>query len=237
MRNTILTLAFTAGTIAATACAAQSAPAAPSSRVDTAAANRAALSATLATQTQQTTTAPAHPETMNRGPQRRGGAMRAVTRAEAIADADARFARMDSDGDGILTAAERRSFREERREAMRERREQRMAAQGGAQGADHANPRRDADRGARGGMGRADRQRAGAGRDDGVVTRAEFSDRAAQRFDRMDANRDGRLDASERPGGRAMRRGPGRGRHHAMGATASPTRDEADRADAATTGE
>ncbi len=236
MRKTILTLAFTAGTIAATACAAQSAPAAPSSRADTAAANRAALSATLATQTHETT-APARPETMNRGPQRRGGAMRAVTRAEAIAEADARFARMDSDGDGILTAAERRSFREERREAMRERREQRMAAQGGAPGADHANPRRDPDRGARGGMGRGDRQRAGAGRDDGVVTRAEFSDRAAQRFDRMDANRDGRLDASERPGGRAMRRGPGRGRHHAMGATASPARDEADRADAATTGE
>ncbi|KQM72087.1 hypothetical protein [Sphingomonas sp. Leaf20] len=236
MRKTILTLAFTAGTIAATACAAQSAPAAPSSRADTAAANRAALSATLATQTQETT-APARPEMMNRGPQRRGGPMRAVTRAEAIADADARFARMDSDGDGILTAAERRSFREERREAMRERREQRMAAQGGAAGADHANARRDPDRGARGGMGRADRQRAGAGRDDGVVTRAEFSDRAAQRFDRMDANRDGRLDASERPGGRAMRRGPGRGRHHAMGATASPTRDEADRAVAATTGE
>jgi len=236
MRKTILTLAFTAGTIAATACAAQSAPTAPNSRADTAAANRAALSATLATQTQETT-APARPEMMNRGPQRRGGPMRAVTRAEAIADADARFARMDSDGDGILTAAERRSFREERREAMRERREQRMAAQGGAAGADHANPRRDPDRGARGGMGRADRQRAGAGRDDGVVTRAEFSDRAAQRFDRMDANRDGRLDASERPGGRAMRRGPGRGRHHAMGATASPAQDEADRADAATTGE
>ena len=236
MRKTILTLAFTAGTIAATACAAQSAPAAPSSRADTAAANRAALSATLATQTQETT-APARPEMMNRGPQRRGGPMRAVTRAEAIADADARFARMDSDGDGILTAAERRSFREERREAMRERREQRRAAQGGAAGADHANTRRDPDRGARGGMGRADRQRAGAGRDDGVVTRAEFSDRAAQRFDRMDANRDGRLDASERPGGRAMRRGPGRGRHHAMGATASPAPEEADRADAATTGE
>ena len=219
MRKTLLTLALTASTIAATACGAQSTPTASSrasaSAASTADANRAALRATLATEA-QSSPAPAPMRDgqmrrgrMHRGPMLPGDANRdgVVTRAEAIAQADARFAKMDTDGDGILTAAER----EAARDTMRDRRDARMAARG------RTAP--DRDPGAREG-------RRGPGMDqDGIVTRAGFQDRAAQRFDRMDANHDGRLDASERPDRRAMRHGRGGGRHHAMDPNRPPSAD------------
>ena len=49
---------------------------------------------------------------------------RAVTRAEFDAALMQRFARMDADGDGNVTAAERKAARDAMRETMRQRRSQ-----------------------------------------------------------------------------------------------------------------
>lgn len=128
-----------------------------------------------------------------------GGLMRAdadhdgtVTRAEMIADAEARFAAMDADKDGKVTAAECDAARE----AMRAQR------RGGAGGG-----------GPRGGGGYGMR---GDPDGDGVLTRAEAVQRAATRFDRLDTNRDGRLDAAELAAARPKRGG------HAMPASPAP---------------
>lgn len=90
-----------------------------------------------------------------------------VTRAEASAEADARFARMDADHDGRVTP-------EERRAAMRAMRAERQ----GGRRPDHGSG--------------AERPRDGGG-----VTAAEFRERALARFDRADADRDGRIDRAE----------------------------------------
>ncbi|MEH3105028.1 MAG: ca2+ sensor protein [Sphingomonas phyllosphaerae] len=87
-----------------------------------------------------------------------------VTRDEATADADRRFAAMDTNHDGKLTRDERRAWREQRRGPM---------PRGG--GDDARGGRRDADQ-----------------------TQAEFRARALKRFDRVDTNHDGRIDANER---------------------------------------
>ncbi len=110
-----------------------------------------------------------------------------ITRAEAIAQADARFAQMDTDRDGRISAGEMRAYRT----AMHDR----MVASG-----------RDVPVPPPGG-GRHD----GMGRQmdpngDGSVTREEFEARALKRFDRMDANRDGTIDATERANAVEMRR-------------------------------
>ncbi len=81
-----------------------------------------------------------------------------VTRQEALAHADALFARMDSDCNGTISADERKAA---------------MADGGSPQG------------GRRGGMG------------DGDLTAARMREMAGRRFDRIDANGDGRLDAAE----------------------------------------
>ena len=101
------------------------------------------------------------------------------TRAEAIAQADARFAQMDTDHDGRITTGEMRAYRE----ALHDR----MVASG-----------RDVPVPPPGG-----RKHDGMGRrmdpnGDGSVTRDEFEARALKRFDRMDANHDGTIDATER---------------------------------------
>ena len=82
------------------------------------------------------------------------------SRDEAAADADRRFATMDANHDGKLTADERRAWREQHRPP----------------------PRR---------AGASDRR-------DEAQTQADFRDRALRRFDRIDTNRDGRIDARER---------------------------------------
>lgn len=100
-----------------------------------------------------------------------------TTRAEMVARTEARFAAMDTDKDGKITAAERHAARQ----AMR------------------AKRHRD---GRRGGGGYGMR---GKPDGDGLVTRADALQRAASRFDRLDTNRDGTLDASERAAARPMR--------------------------------
>ena len=118
-----------------------------------------------------------------------GGWMRAdadhdgvVTRAEIVAEAEARFAAMDTDKDGKVTAAERDAARE----AMRARR------RGGGDGAGAP----------RGGGGYGMR---GDPDGDGSITRADAVQRATKRFDRFDTNHDGKLDAAELAAARPMR--------------------------------
>ncbi|WP_249340459.1 hypothetical protein [Sphingomonas sp. 2SG] len=120
-------------------------------------------------------------QTMPPAPPPGGGMMRldanhdgVITRAEMIAEAEARFAAMDTNKDGKVTPEERDAARE----AMR-------AQRGGGEGP-------------RGGGG----MRAGGDRE---MTRADALDRAAKRFDRLDANHDGKLDATELAAARPMR--------------------------------
>lgn len=126
MRKTILTLACATGAFAATTCVAHSTP-------QTAAQANAAVA-------EQTPTNAAPPPVTG-GPRdghgggmhrsgRQGGMMRAdvnhdgiVTRAEATAAADQRFAALDADHDGRITAAEIQADRDR----MRERRQARQA--------------------------------------------------------------------------------------------------------------
>ena len=116
-----------------------------------------------------------------------GNADRVVTREAYLTDAARRFARMDADHDGHLTQGERTAFRE----AMRDR----QIADGAAP---PPPPPPHDDRGGRGRGGWGQ----GAGRD---VTQQDYMARAAERFDRMDTNHDGRLDASEMAALRGMR--------------------------------
>lgn len=125
----------------------------------------------------------ANAQTAASPPPHGGGMMRAdtdhdgtITRAEMIAEAEARFAAMDTNKDGKVTADERDAAREA------------MIAQwrGGANG-----PR------AGGGGMRGDPDR--------VDTRDDTVRRAGARFDRLDTNHDGKLDATEIAAARPMR--------------------------------
>ncbi|SEN22628.1 EF hand [Sphingomonas gellani] len=89
-----------------------------------------------------------------------------VTRAEFQADVDARFARMDRNGDGVLGPDE--------------------------------GPRWGRGRGAEAG---ADAQAAPSP----SMTRDQFRERAMRRFDRLDTNRDGRLEQAEIAAGQNQR--------------------------------
>jgi hypothetical protein len=104
------------------------------------------------------------------------------TRAEAIAQADLRFAQMDTDHDGLVGPVEMQAYRA----ALHDR-----AIARGDSGS--------APGGGRGGMGRG--MRAGAA----SMTKAAFEARAGERFDRMDANHDGIVDAAERANRSEMR--------------------------------
>ena len=95
---------------------------------------------------------------------------RIVTRADAAAEADRRFAAMDTNRDGKISSDERRAFLEARR------------------------AEREAKRG---------HHRGGKDRE---WTQAQFRDRAFQRFDRIDTNHDGRIDAQEREAARLLMR-------------------------------
>ena len=108
------------------------------------------------------------------------------TRAEAIAQADARFAQMDTDHDGRITAGEMRAYRE----ALHDR----MVASGRDVPVPPPSSRKHD------GMGRRVDPNG-----DGSVTREEFEARALRRFDRMDANHDGTIDATERANAAEMR--------------------------------
>ena len=156
MRKTVLTLMLAASAITSVASA-QTAPA-PAS-------------------------APATPRPPMRQDANRDGV---ITRTEAIAQADARFAQMDIDHDGRISAGEMRAYRT----AMHDR----MVASG-----------RDVPVPPPGGSKHDGMGRRMDPNGDGSVTREEFEARALKRFDRMDANRDGTIDATERANAAEMR--------------------------------
>ena len=123
-----------------------------------------------------------------------------MTRDEAMAQADARFDRMDANKDGKLTADE-----------MRPRR-----PMGDASATPPAPPPADAAAPPAGSAGRGERMFARLDANgDGAIDRDEFRAQAARRFDRVDANKDGKIDAAERQAARdamgQMRGGRGNG--------------------------
>lgn len=116
---------------------------------------------------------------------------RSVTRADYIAQADARFMQMDADHDGAVSRSEMMAYRE----AMRDRR----IADGGTPPPPPPPPP-------------VDKAAPATARDgERTITRQDFTDRAAKRFDRMDTNHDGILDQAERAAGRPIRGGRGMG--------------------------
>ncbi|WP_218139356.1 EF-hand domain-containing protein [Sphingomonas palmae] len=112
---------------------------------------------------------------------RGGGLMRAdanhdgiVTREEVIADADRRFAAMDTNGDGTVSRDEMRAAQQARGRGD------------GAEGRSDRTPPTSA-------TGAPDRR--GGARP--PLTQQAFRDRALRMFDRADTNHDGRVDAQE----------------------------------------
>ena len=155
-----------------------------------------------------------------------------LTRDEAVARAEQRFARLDANRDGRLTAEEARQGRPARAERRQARRGDRQGQRGelaferldtnrdGQISREEFNQRRAlrGDRGAQRGERRAARAERRAGRgfgQDGVVTLAEFRARALQRFERLDANRDGIVTVAERQEVRQRIRAERQGRRSA----------------------
>jgi len=161
--------------------------------------NRTVLAAILATAGFAAVAAgPLAAQTAPTAPQ--DNADRTITRDEALAQADARFDRMDANKDGKLDATE-----------MMPRRQPSMApgATPPPPPADGAAPPPPPSPGGRM-MARLDTN------GDGMIDRDEFRAQAARRFDRVDANKDGKIDPAERQAARdamGMRggRGPGAG--------------------------
>lgn len=131
-----------------------------------------------------------------------------VTRAEESAEADRRFAAMDADRDGTVTPEERRAERDRMRAArvvtedqFKDRAEKRFdRLDANDDGKLTGDERRAGRRGP--GVGRGP---GGPGRDRPAPkpeTAAEFRAHALERFDRIDANRDGRIDQAERAAAR-----------------------------------
>jgi len=145
-----------------------------------------------------------------------------VSKAEAMAATDAKFAKMDINGDGMLNAVDREAkikehfqemdadkngviseteFITAHKNRMEDRAEKR--AERGAEG--HRGGRHGFGHGGRGGddMG----MKAADANSDMAVTKAEFRSAAEARFNKVDANNDGALSANEQKAGRKGKRG------------------------------
>lgn len=164
------------------------------------------------------------------GPRGRGGMMAMadadkdgkISKAEATAAAQARFARMDADKDGQLTSKDRDLKRDQRLD-------ERFAAldtdrNGQISKAEFTagHEARAEWRGGRGGKRWGGRRHGGPGpmaqaRADGVVTQAEFLAGANQRFDKADANKDGFVTTEEMKAARDAMRGQWRARQAPQG--------------------
>lgn len=113
-----------------------------------------------------------------------------VTRDEVTARLSAAFARVDADGDGKISPAEREAVREV------------LGGPGGpgAPGMDGPPPPPRGPEGRPGMRGRVgERMAARMDKDgDGMISLDEQKARALARFDRVDTNKDGKIDAAER---------------------------------------
>lgn len=149
-------------------------------------------------------------------PAQGGGAM---TRADVVARADQAFARADADRDGRVTRDEMRQAMEQRRAARTERRG--AAAEQRGDRAERRFQRLDQNRDgsvsldevrqaqATRGQRHATRQQRRQNNllvQQGFLTQAQWRERALQRFDRLDFNRDGTVTREERRQARQARR-------------------------------
>lgn len=132
-----------------------------------------------------------------------GPARAPMTKAQALARADARFDAMDTDKDGKLSAAEREAAAGAMRDRMGARQGQMAQRRGGGQAGGRMLARIDTN-------------------GDGVISREENRAGAEAAFARMDTNGNGTIDADERrgPQARAGQREQGKkmGRHGGGGA-------------------
>ena len=136
-------------------------------------------------------------------------------RAPATRDAvtertDAMFARMDANGDGVVSDADK-AARMAQRFAKMDTNGDGMLSQAEFTAAHEARGEAGAKRmGKRGGRGGQMIERADSN-GDGQVTKAELQTAALARFDQADANRDGTISADERQAARQAMRGERRG--------------------------
>lgn len=126
-----------------------------------------------------------------------------ITRAEATAAAEKRFAEMDADRNGVISQAERDAMHEK----MRDEHFKRMDTDGNGQlSLSEFRAAHDRMRSAMGdgdmGKHRHDRGMGmmgkGMDRMQGDISKEQFLARPLAMFDRMDANKDGRITAEER---------------------------------------
>lgn len=133
-----------------------------------------------------------------------------ITRAEAQSNATATFARLDANKDGKLDQADRAA----RMEAMKARRFDRLDTDKNGQISraefTAERPRREGAREGRRGYGKPGSARMGAHggmmRGGAAMDQAQFVASAMQRFDAMDANKDGQVTTAERQAVREQRR-------------------------------
>ena len=165
------------------------------------------------------------------GQDARRGPAAEVTRDQAVARADARFARLDANSDGRVTADEARQVRQARRAERQGQRFDRLDTNRDGQLSREEFSQRQAQRaerrevrGMRGGRRAMMRMRGMRGGDaraarqfgtDGVITREEFRAQALQRFERLDGNRDGTVTVAERQEARQRLRAERRNRRAA----------------------
>lgn len=150
----------------------------------------------------QTSTAPGAPEKA-RTP------MADITRAQAQARAEARFARMDANRDGTLDRADRQARHAQMFDRLDTDRNGSISrAEFDAMHAKRAERRADKPAAGK----RMDGRRGMMRGDAGPITRQAFVDRALGMFDRADANRDGTVSVAERRAAHEAMRGQWRAR-------------------------
>ncbi|WP_173655786.1 EF-hand domain-containing protein [Sphingomonas turrisvirgatae] len=125
-------------------------------------------------------------------PERGPGAGRRAGGAERM------LARIDTNGDGLISRAENRAAAEARFDRMDADKDGRI----------ERGERRGKHMGMRGHGGRGGMMRMADTNGDGAISRAEFDAASAKRFAKLDTNKDGKLDAADRPQRRMTRPAP-----------------------------